>query len=105
MLEKDVQKIKHASEAGLKKHYGFVARLRVLISNQEALGYLCVGILMSFLFGFSFVCMGLSDSINAGYIYSVSTYLWMLALSLDDAPRLVESYTNLKDIAKRVYVS
>ena len=27
---------------------------------------------------------------NAGHIYSVLTYLWTFAISLDDAPRLIE---------------
>lgn len=41
---------------------------------------------------------------NAGYIYSVLTYLWTFAISLDDAPRLVEEFSKLKDIGKRVNV-
>ena len=42
---------------------------------------------------------------SAGHIYSVSTYLWMFAMSLDDVPRLVEQYSNLKDIGQRVELS
>lgn len=30
------------------------------------------------------------------------TYLWTFATSLDDAPRLIEEFSKLKDIGKRV---
>lgn len=79
-----------------------MARFRILISNREAIGYLAVGIAMSILFGFAFSWMAIKDNVNAGHIYSVSTYLWMFAMSLDDVPRLVEQYSNLKDISERV---
>ena len=77
----------------------------MLISNREASGYLCIGVAMSILFGFAFVHMTLKGFGNAGHIYSVSTYLWMFAMSLDDVPRLVEQYSNLKDIGQRVELS
>ncbi|WP_349268257.1 hypothetical protein [Neisseria sp. HMSC061H08] len=47
---------------------------------------------MSVLFGFAFIHMTLKGYGSAGHIYSVSTYLWMFAMSLDDVPRLVEQY-------------
>ena len=104
-LERDNHFIQKGNERQLYQHYGLVARLRVLISNREASGYLCIGIAMSILFGFAFVHMTLKGFGNAGHIYSVSTYLWMFAMSLDDVPRLVEQYSNLKDIGQRVELS
>ncbi len=104
-LERDNHFIQKGNERQLYQHYGVVARLRVLISNREASGYLCIGIAMSILFGFAFVHMTLKGFGNAGHIYSVSTYLWMFAMSLDDVPRLVEQYSNLKDISQRVELS
>lgn len=103
-LERDVDMIQSARETMLHKHFGLVARLRILISNREALGYLCVGIAMAVLFGFTLVWLTLNGYGSAGHIYSLTTYLWMFAMSLDDVPRLVESYSNLKDIAQRVEV-
>ncbi|OSI12753.1 ABC transporter six-transmembrane domain-containing protein [Neisseria canis] len=103
-LERDVDMIQSAPEIMLHRHFGLVARLRILISNREALGYLCVGIAMALLFGFTFVWITLNGYGSAGHIYSLTTYLWMFAMSLDDVPRLVESYSNLKDIARRVEV-
>ena len=104
-LERDNHFIQKGNERQLYQHYGLVARLRVLISNREASGYLCIGVAMSILFGFAFVHMTLKGFGNAGHIYSVSTYLWMFAMSLDDVPRLVEQYSNLKDIGQRVGLS
>lgn len=104
-LERDNHLIRDGNERQLYRHYGWVAKLRVLISNREALGYLSIGIAMSVLFGFAFIHMTLKGYGSAGHIYSVSTYLWMFAMSLDDVPRLVEQYANLKDIGQRVELS
>lgn len=104
-LERDNHLIRNGNERQLYRHYGWVAKLRVLISNREALGYLSIGIAMSVLFGFAFIHMTLKGYGSAGHIYSVSTYLWMFAMSLDDVPRLVEQYSNLKDIGQRVELS
>mgnify|MGYP000892370576 FL=1 len=104
-LERDNHFIRDDNEHQLYRHYGWVAKLRVLISNREALGYLSIGMAMSVLFGFAFIHMTLKGYGSAGHIYSVSTYLWMFAMSLDDVPRLVEQYSNLKDIGQRVELS
>lgn len=104
-LERDNHLIRDGNERQLYRHYGWVAKLRVLISNREALGYLTIGMAMSVLFGFAFIHMTLKGYGSAGHIYSVSTYLWMFAMSLDDVPRLVEQYSNLKDIGQRVELS
>lgn len=104
-LERDNHLIRDGNEHQLYRHYGWVAKLRVLISNREALGYLSIGIAMSVLFGFAFIHMTLKAYGSVGHIYSVSTYLWMFAMSLDDVPRLVEQYSNLKDIGQRVELS
>lgn len=98
-LERDNHFIRKGDRRQLYRHYGLVARLRVLISNREAFGYLCVGAAM---IGFAFVMMTLKGYGSAGHVYSVSTYLWMFAMSLDDVPRLVEQYSNLKDIGQRI---
>jgi len=104
-LERDNHFIRDGNEHQLYRHYGWGAKLRGLISNREALGYLRIGIAMSILFGFAFIHMTLKGYGSAGHIYSVSTYLWMFAMSLDDVPRLVEQYSNLKDIGQRVELS
>lgn len=53
---------------------------------------------------FYLVNLATTKGVQAGHIYAVITYLWTFAISLDDAPRLLEQFSNLKDIGKRVEV-
>ncbi len=86
----------------LKRHYDTLARLRVVLSDREAWGYLSIGLLVSALFSMTIIRMSMESGINAGHIYSVMTYMWMFATSLDDAPQLLEKFSQLRDIGKRV---
>lgn len=103
-LEKEVHRVGSAPNYQLLRHYRLIERLRVLISNREALSFLCIGIAMSALFGITLTIFTLREHVSAGHIYAVITYLWTFAISLDDAPRLVEELSKLKDIGKRVEV-
>ena len=94
-LEKEVNVIEQKSNYHLNKHYDWLAYLRIRLSNREATGYLWIGIASAILFGVT---------VQAGHIHAVITYLWTFAISLDDAPRLLEQFSNLKDIGKRVEV-
>lgn len=100
-LEKDVDIISNSCQYTLKRHYNLTSLLRISISNQEAFGYLMIGIGAFFIFG-SAVFILSSNARDAGHIYAVMTYLWTFAISLDDAPRLVQHYSQLKDIGGRV---
>ncbi|MBH2812657.1 ABC transporter six-transmembrane domain-containing protein [Serratia liquefaciens] len=101
-LEKEVDFVNKASTLSLNRHYSTLAKLRIRLSDREALGYLSVGGLVAMLFSLTIIWMSNSVNINAGHIYSVMTYLWMFATSLDDGPRLLEKYSELKDIGRRV---
>lgn len=103
-LEKEVDRVERAKNSELMKHYRLVERFRVLISNREALSFLCIGVVMCVLFGVTLTVLTLKQGVIAGHIYAVITYLWTFAISLDDAPRLVEELSKLKDIGKRVEV-
>ncbi|HCD1308737.1 TPA: hypothetical protein JD811_RS23350, partial [Citrobacter freundii] len=83
-------------------HYDTLAHLRVALSDREAWGYLSIGILVSVLFSMTIIRMSQESGINAGHIYSVMTYMWMFSTSLDDAPHLLEKFSQLRDIGKRV---
>ncbi len=101
-LEKEVDFVNKASTLSLNRHYSTLAKLRIRLSDREALGYLSVGGLVAMLFSLTIIWMSNSVNINAGHIYSVMTYLWMFATSLDDGPRLLEKHSELKDIGRRV---
>ena len=73
-----------------------------MLFRSEAWGYLWVGVLVAALFTLTIVWMTRSTGITAGHIYSVMTYMWMFATSLDDAPQLLEKFSQLRDIGKRV---
>lgn len=103
-LEKEVDYVERANQQQLIKHYRLVERLRILISNREALSFLCIGVAMCVLFGVTLTVLTLTKGVSAGHIYAVITYLWTFAISLDDMPRLVEELSKLKDIGKRVEV-
>lgn len=103
-LEKEVDVIGANRRILLQRHYDVLARLRIRLSNREASGYLAIGAAMAVLFGVTVVQLAAAPNVQAGHIYAVMTYLWMFAMSLDDAPRLLEEFSNLKDIGRRVEV-
>ena len=103
-LEKEVDCVERANQYELIKHYRLVERLRILISNREAVSFLCIGVAMCVLFAVTLTVLTLTKGVTAGHIYAVITYLWTFAISLDDMPRLVEELSKLKDIGKRVEV-
>ncbi|MFC3874364.1 ABC transporter six-transmembrane domain-containing protein [Neisseria musculi] len=100
-LEKEVCLIENAGREQLQRHYRYTARLRIRLSNREALGFLWIGVAMAVVFGTAVIQLG-SRTVSAGHIYAVMTYLWTFAVALDDGPRLLEEFSKLKDIEKRV---
>lgn len=102
-LENEVNTIEKNHNPLLIKHYDLLAKIRIAISNREAFSYLMIGVSMAILFGTTLTILS-HKTVQAGHIYAVITYLWGFAMSLDDMPRLVEKFSELKDIGKRVVV-
>lgn len=96
--------MRDAPEHSLHRHYTFVSKLRVLISNREAARFLAIGLAMSVLFGSALWLLTVKGYGNSGHLYAITTYLWMFAMSLDDSPALVEQFAKLRDIGQRVAV-
>lgn len=103
-LENEVNVIARRQTHHLIKHYGLLSKIRIAISNREALSFLVIGVAMALLFGSALIILTRRDGIQAGHIYAVITYLWSFAISIDDMPRLIEKFSELKDIGKRVEV-
>ncbi|TDQ57979.1 ABC transporter transmembrane protein [Mesocricetibacter intestinalis] len=101
-LEKEVGFIGSAKAYQLNKHYQLMAKLRIYISNREALNFIYIGSAMAILFAIAISMMTHNSQLNAGHIYAVMTYLWTFATGLDDSPKLIEQYAKLKDVGKRV---
>lgn len=102
-LENEVNVIERSQNNELFKHYQLLSKIRIAISNREALSYFIIGIAMAILFGTTLILLSVKK-VEAGHIYAVITYLWTFAMSLDDMPRLIEKLSELKDIGKRVEV-
>ncbi|QIW15734.1 hypothetical protein A4G20_05010 [Pasteurellaceae bacterium RH1A] len=103
-LENEVKVIEGNRSHALNKHYGLLSKIRIAISNREASSYLFIGLAMAVLFATSLISLSQQADVQAGHIYAVITYLWIFAMSLDDMPRLVEQFSELKDIGQRVEV-
>ncbi|UXZ05371.1 ABC transporter six-transmembrane domain-containing protein [Moraxella nasicaprae] len=102
-LENEVNVIEQNKHHHLIKHYDVLSKIRIAISNREAFSYLMIGLTLAILFGATLFILS-KKSVQAGHIYAVMTYLWGFAMSLDDMPRLVEKFSELKDIGQRVAV-
>ena len=103
-LERDVHIIEHSGDRELEQHHQLLAEMRIAISNREAAGYAVIGIALILLFAVSFSVMTLRGNANAGHLYAVVSYLWSFAISIDDAPRLLEEISKIRDIGKRIQV-
>jgi hypothetical protein len=88
-LEKEVAFVNSASRRSLSRHYDVLARLRIKLSDREAFGYLAIGTVTAILFASTILTMSFEGGLDAGHIYSVMTYMWMFAMSLDDGPQLL----------------
>lgn len=102
-IEKEAARIKISNLIGLKKHYNLLSCIRIKISNREASSYFIIGIIGTVLFVFATILLS-SQNATPGHIYAVLTYLWTILISLDDAPRLVEEFSKLKDITHRINI-
>ncbi|WP_235068756.1 ABC transporter six-transmembrane domain-containing protein [Mannheimia sp. USDA-ARS-USMARC-1261] len=102
-LENEVHTIERIRNAELVKHYDLLSKIRIAISNREAVSFLVIGVVLSILFGVTLAILA-NKKVEAGHIYAVITYMWSFAMSLDDMPRLVEKFSELKDIGNRVEV-
>ena len=100
-LEKEAKVIGVFNKSTLNRHYDVVSKFRIAISNREAMSYFIIGISASLLFLVAIIVLS-SQPTNAGHIYSVMTYIWNFVISLDDSPKLIEEFSNLKDIGKRI---
>ncbi|WP_107831736.1 ABC transporter six-transmembrane domain-containing protein [Campylobacter concisus] len=100
-LEKEAKVIGAFNKSTLNRHYDVVSKFRIAISNREAMSYFIIGVSAALLFLVAIMVLS-SQQTNAGHIYSVMTYIWNFVISLDDSPKLIEEFSNLKDIGKRI---
>ncbi|MGL6242633.1 ABC transporter six-transmembrane domain-containing protein [Pseudomonas sp.] len=101
-LEKEIGLVEKVGADTLQRHYRVLSRLRIGLSDREAIAYLFVGSVAAVLFVIAISQLALSPAVKAGHVYAVMTYLWTFVSSLDEAPSMVDQLARLKDIGKRV---
>lgn len=103
-LEREIDLVAEVGQVSLQRHYLLLSRLRIRLSNREAMAYLVIGLVAAGLFGLTITLLASAPNIQAGHIYAVMTYLWTFVTSLDEAPALVDQIARLKEIGRRVAV-
>lgn len=101
-LEKEIGLVEKVGPDTLQRHYRVLSRLRIWLSDREAIAYLFVGSVAAVLFVIAISQLALSPAVKAGHVYAVMTYLWTFVSSLDEAPSMVDQLARLRDIGKRV---
>jgi hypothetical protein len=103
-LEREIDLVAKVGQSSLQRHYLLLSRLRIRLSNREAMAYLAIGLVAAGLFGLTIALLAGAPNVQAGHIYAVMTYLWTFVTSLDEAPALVDQIARLKEIGRRVGV-
>ena len=101
-LEKEIGLVENVDAHTLRRHYQVLSRLRIWLSDREAIAFLSIGLLAALLFVIAITQLSLAPAVKAGHIYAVMTYLWTFVSCLDEAPSMVDQLARLKDIGKRV---
>ena len=101
-LEKEIGLVENVGAHTLRRHYQVLSRLRIWLSDREAIAFLSIGLLAALLFVIAITQLSLAPAVKAGHIYAVMTYLWTFVSCLDEAPSMVDQLARLKDIGKRV---
>ncbi|PIB42132.1 hypothetical protein AOA59_22535 [Pseudomonas sp. 2822-15] len=101
-LEKEIGLVEKVGANTLRRHYHVLSRLRIGLSDREAVAFLSIGLLAALLFVVAISQLTLAPEVKAGHIYAVMTYLWTFVSCLDEAPSTIDQLARLKDIGKRV---
>ncbi len=101
-LEKEIGLVEKVGAATLLRHYRALSKLRIWLSDREALAFLFIGTLAALLFAVAIVQLAMLQKPSAGHVYSVMTYLWIFVENLDEAPGVLSQLARLKDIGQRV---
>lgn len=101
-LESEIRLVERVGPKTLLRHYRLMSRLRIWLSDREAAAFLFIGTIAALLFVVAITQLSFAESVKAGHIYAVMTYLWTFVSSLDEAPGMVDQMARLRDIGKRV---
>jgi ABC-type multidrug transport system fused ATPase/permease subunit len=103
-LEQQVNIISAGDKTALKKHYNNLRKWQIRISDQEALNFGFMEILVMVVIGLSLlITYKISGTaILAGNMVGIYTYVLKFVSGLDTIPYTVQRLTSLSDITKRI---
>jgi len=89
----------------VRAYYTALARPRQRIANWGAVTF---GLMRLFLLGIFLVVLYVAidlDDFSTGNIYSIVAYIWTFLTSVEYLPELLESWTSLRDISRRLHAA
>ncbi|MBI3587116.1 MAG: hypothetical protein HY088_08310 [Ignavibacteriales bacterium] len=86
----------------VRAYYATSARFKQKIANWGALNFGMVrGALLLIFLAVLYIAIDL-DNFSTGEIYAIASYIWTFVTTSEYIPELMESYTSLKDISRRI---
>jgi ABC-type multidrug transport system fused ATPase/permease subunit len=101
-LEREVDVIERARPRGLRKHFGLLSRLHIMLTDCEAINF---GLMEAFILGLISLTLIRSchmPDTDAGSIFAVFRYVLIFVMGLDGVPMLVRQFSRLRDIIARL---
>jgi ABC-type multidrug transport system fused ATPase/permease subunit len=86
----------------IKEYFNNYAKPQRKIGSWNALNFGVIRFFLLIIFLFVLYISIVLDGLSAGEIYSVVAYLWTFITATEYMPELLESWTSLKDISKRL---
>lgn len=102
MYEDVVDIISKKDPKHVEKYYSSLAIPQIKISNWGALNFsLMRAVLLLIFMSVIYISIDL-DEFSAGELFSIVAYLWTFVTASETLPELLESWTSLKDISRRL---
>ena len=100
--EREVGAIEDGAYFRVKKHFAALARWRIMLSDAQAIAwtiadFIIFGAVMAVL-----LVVTQEPGIKAGDVFAAMAYVLTIVAALDEAPLLVEQFSRLVDIRRRV---
>lgn len=102
MYEDVVEVISKKDPKEVEKYYTELAKPQVKISNWSALNFSLMRVVLLVIF-MSVIYISIElDEWSAGELFSIVAYLWTFVTASEALPELMESWTSLQDISRRL---
>lgn len=103
-LEKQVSVIAIGNKESINKHYNKLRSIQIKISDKEAWNFGMIEILVLFVIGCSLIVSSkiFGTILLAGNIVGIYNYILKFVSGLDTIPYMVQRFSLLKDIIKRI---